>query len=220
MFWRAILTCLGLAQPLAACEVALVLAVDVSGSVDPDEYAVQMQGLAKALRDPVISEALVRGNSAVMLMQWTGASRQAISLPWAKMTSFEELEIFAAHVAAAPRVWRNFSTAIGEALMVAEAAFAQAPECKRRIVDVSSDGVSNEGIAPHRRHMSLKALGITVNALVIEEPGGEDLTGYFYENVITGEGAFVVTANGFDDYPARIREKLLREAVIQLTALP
>ena len=135
----------------------------------------------------------------------------------AQITSFEALDAFAAQVATAPRAWRNFSTAIGEALETAEAAFAHAPDCRRRIIDISSDGTSNEGPAPYMRHTSLQAQGITVNALVIEEPGGEDLTGYFWEQVITGEGAFVVTANGYADYPARIREKLLREAARAVT---
>ena len=113
---RAALTALTLAPPAAACDLALALAVDVSGSVDASEYATQMQGLALALRDGVIAETLVRAQARVALVQWTGSSRQDTTLPWVAITSHADVEDFAARVAAAPRVWRNFSTAIGEAL--------------------------------------------------------------------------------------------------------
>ncbi len=106
----------------------------------------------------------------------------------------------------APRRWRNFSTAIGEALAFSQRQFDDAPDCKRKVIDVSGDGVSNEGAAPLGQRPALRAAGITVNALAIEA-SVDDLTGYFWENVITGEGAFVATANDFADYPRRIRQK-------------
>ncbi|KAG1700475.1 hypothetical protein GQR58_005170 [Nymphon striatum] len=86
---------LGLSSTAKACEVALALTVDVSGSVDRQEYALQMNGLAGALRDPTVSQALVNRKAAVMLVQWTGTSRQVVSLPWQRMTTFEEVEAFA-----------------------------------------------------------------------------------------------------------------------------
>lgn len=199
-----------------ACDVALVLAVDVSGSVDETEFRIQMQGLAEGLRDGAVSEALVAGEAAVMVLQWTGTSRQAVTVPWTQMTSFEALEGFAAKVAAAPRKWRNFSTAIGEALEFSRLQFAEAPDCKRRVIDISGDGSSNEGVTPREVRPGLEAAGIVVNALVIEgaEPG---ITEYFWENVILGEGAFVITANTYAEYPARMRRKLLREVAKQIS---
>ena len=101
-----------------ACDLALALAVDVSGSVDPGEYRIQMQGLAEGLRDSTVSEALVRGEAEVMLIQWSGSSRQEVSLPWRKLTSFEDVAALADEIEALPRAWRNFSTAIGEALLL------------------------------------------------------------------------------------------------------
>ena len=95
-------------------------------------------------------------------------------------------------------------------------AFSGAPDCRRKVIDVSGDGVSNEGTEPREIHRTLRAAGVTVNAVVIETDD-EDLTSYFWENVIMGEGAFVMTANGFEDYPARIRRKLQRETVRQLS---
>lgn len=207
---------LALAPPAAACDIALVLAVDVSGSVDEEEFRIQMQGLAEGLRDGAVSEALVAGEAAVMVMQWTGASRQAVTVPWTRMTSFEALEGFADKVAAAPRRWRNFSTAIGEALEFARLRFEEAPECERRVIDISGDGSSNEGVTPREVRPGLKAQGVTVNALVIE--GAEpDITEYFWENVILGEGAFVITANDYEEYPTRMRRKLLREVAKQIS---
>lgn len=199
-----------------ACEVALVLAVDVSGSVDNDEYHIQMQGLADGLRDGSVSEALVAGEAALSVIHWTGSSRQAVAVPWAQVDSFEALEVFAAQVERAPRVWRNFSTAIGEALAYSLDHFAGAPDCKRRIIDISGDGSSNEGISPHAIHRNLRQAGIVVNALVIE--GAEaNMTEYFWENVITGPGAFVITASSYADYPDRMRRKLRQEVAKQVS---
>lgn len=216
MLVRSLFACAFLAQPAAACDLALALAVDVSGSVDSTEFRIQMDGLAAGLRDPVVSEALVRGQAQLMLVQWTGASRQRITIPWTRIDSFEVLDGFADKVATDPRVWRNFSTAIGEALETTMASFDAVSDCKRLLIDISGDGISNEGVEPSEVHKVLRSRSVTVNAIAIEE-SEPDLTAYFFENVIVGEGAFVVSASGFADYPERIRKKLLRE-VTQQTA--
>ncbi len=214
MFLRFLTLFLCLTRPAWACDLALALAVDVSGSVDSREYRTQMDGLAAGLRDPVVSEALVRGQAQLMLVQWTGASRQRVTIPWTKIDSFVALETFADQVSQDPRVWRNFSTAIGEALEATLLRFDEVAECRRLLIDISGDGVSNEGIEPTQIHGLLKDRGVTVNAIAIEE-SEPDLTAYFFENVIFGEGAFVVSASGFADYPERIRKKLLREVTQQ-----
>jgi len=201
--------------PAKACDVALALAVDISGSVDPGEYQTQMLGLADGLRDGAISEALVRAEAAVALIQWTGSSRQILSVPWTRIRSFEDVDRLAGLIEETPREWRSFSTAIGDALNFTANHFSDVPDCKRLVIDVSGDGESNEGTEPRDVHANLRRLGITVNALVIEKPE-EDLTSYFWENVITGEGAFVVTANGFNEYPDRMRTKLRREITNQV----
>ncbi|MBY6137519.1 DUF1194 domain-containing protein [Nocardioides marinus] len=211
---------LGLQGPsrALACDLALVLAVDVSGSVDAEEYRIQMDGLAAGLRDGVVSEALVRARAQVSLVQWSGRSRQEVSLGWAQLRSFADVETLAQRIETAPRPWRNYSTAVGEALFLALEQFAAVPDCRRRVIDISGDGFSNEGVEPRAAHGPLAAAGVTVNAIAIEqsEPG---LTAYFFENVIRGEGAFVVTAASFADYPARIRKKLVREVAQQTAAL-
>ena len=200
-----------------ACDVALVLAVDVSGSVDPEDYDIQMQGLAVGLADPSVADALVRARAQVMVLQWTGVSRQHVSIPWFGIESHADVAKLAAQVAQVPRAWRSFSTAIGEALGVAFAAF-DAPEvahCDRRVIDVSGDGRSNEGPPPETMRAEARARGITVNALAIEETEA-GLVAYFRQNVIVGPRSFAVRAASFDDYPDRIRAKLLRELTRQV----
>ena len=204
--------------PVQACDLALVLAVDVSGSVDAREYRVQMDGLAEALRDGIVVDALVDQQAMVSLIQWTGTSRQKRTVDWRQMVRASDVLALADAIAADERVWRNYSTAIGEALRSAEVALAEVPQCRRKVIDVSGDGVSNEGPMPATRHAALKAMDVTVNALAIETDG-TDLTGWFFENLILGEGAFVMTAHGFEDYPETIRRKLQRETTRQLSHL-
>lgn len=211
---RALLTLalgIGVAAPAArACELALVLAVDVSGSVSPEEYRIQMDGLAAGLRDGVVTDALVAAKAEVMLVQWTGSNRQDTSIPWQSIASPEDVVALAHRIETVPRVWKNYSTAIGEALEYSMSAFTLTTACRRRVIDVSGDGRSNEGLLPEVMHADLRRAGITVNALVIETDD-TDLTGYFQRHVIVGAGAFVMTANGFEEYPDRIRKKLVRE---------
>ena len=173
-----------LGSPVSACKLALALAVDISGSVDPEEYAIQMEGLASGLTDPTIGEALVQSEARILLVQWTGASRQEVSIGWTKIGSFEDLEVLATNIRDTPRAWRNFSTAIGEALRFTGQRFSEVSECERLVIDLSGDGVSNEGADPREIQIDMRSLGITVNALVIEGED-KDLTGYFWENVIT-----------------------------------
>ncbi|MEL6681498.1 MAG: DUF1194 domain-containing protein [Pseudomonadota bacterium] len=198
------------AAPVAACDIALMLAVDVSGSVDAREYRVQMDGLAAALIDPSVTDALVASNAKLALMQWTGSGRQAVVIDWTKMTDASDVTAFANQVIAEPRIWRDYSTAIGEAMALSLTYFALVPDCHRHVIDISGDGENNEGRAPDDTWASLAAGGVTVNALVIEEsvPG---LTRYFEEKVIMGPGSFAITAHLFDDYPVQMRRKLYRE---------
>lgn len=206
------------AVPVFACDLALLLAVDVSGSVDSGEFRIQMDGLATGLRDPIVSEALVRAQAKVMLVQWTGSTRQQTTISWTALDSFAAVETFADKVQANTRLWRNFSTAIGEALAYSMTRFETVPDCKRHLIDLSGDGFSNEGVEPATLNAKLRQAKITVNAIAIEESEPE-LTAYFFENVIVGDGAFVMSASDFDDYPERIRRKLLREVTQQTAQL-
>ena len=208
--------CLSLSAPAAACDIALILAVDVSGSVDQNEYDIQMQGLAEALRDGAISEALVVREAAVQVIQWTGSGRHRVSVPWTRIKDFNDTDNLADVIEKDPRIWRNFSTALGEAVQFAQGNFKQVPDCKRKVIDVSGDGRSNEGVRPPALHASLLADGIIVNGLAIEAYD-KGLTEYFEKHLIVGPGSFAMRAAEFEDYPERIRRKLLREITKQLS---
>ena len=199
-----------------ACEFALLLAVDVSGSVDREEYAIQMTGLAEGLNDPVVSETLVQARAKVAIVQWTGTSRQELSVPWTQVTSFSQVRALSDRVANLDRPWRNYATAIGEAQAFALHHLKDVRDCKRQVVDISGDGISNEGIEPTQMRDLFREANIQVNALAIEG-AAEDLTGYYFENLISGPGAFVVTAQGYKDFPEKMRMKLRRETTMQLS---
>jgi Ca-activated chloride channel family protein len=207
----ALLASLLLTAPAAfACDIALMLAVDVSGSVDGREYRIQMDGLAAALTDRSVMSALVASQAQIALMQWTGTGRQTVVINWTKITNTDDVHAFAFEVATVPRIWRDFSTAIGEAMALAVPYFAIVDDCDRLVIDISGDGISNEGQAPRAVWPDLEAAGVTVNAMVIQDTGF-DLTEWFESHVITGPGAFAVTANSFDEYPEQIIRKLYRE---------
>ncbi|WP_282059252.1 DUF1194 domain-containing protein [Roseobacter litoralis] len=214
--WVGVIYLFGSVQAALACQLALVLAVDISGSVDKHEYRIQMDGLAAGLRDGIVVDALLEQEAMVTLIQWTGSSRQRQTIPWTAIRAAEDVARLADRIAADERVWRNYSTAVGEALIAAEQVLKSVPHCARKVIDVSGDGISNEGVAPDSRGAALTALGVTVNALAIETDE-DDLTGWFYENLIHGEGAFVMTADSFEDYPAQIKRKLQRETTRQLS---
>ncbi|MEP3346567.1 MAG: DUF1194 domain-containing protein [Litoreibacter sp.] len=201
-----------------ACDLALVLAVDVSGSVDPQEYKIQMEGLGAALADGAVSEALVVARAQVMLVQWTGSTRQIVSVPWTQVTDFEVADSLAFEITTAQREWRSFSTAIGEAVEFGLKQFDDVPDCKRRVIDVSGDGVSNEGVPPERLRAAALREGVTINGLAIEGAEG-DLLEYYRANLISGPASFAMQATSFEDYPERIRQKLLREITKQVASL-
>ena len=208
---RALFCALWLAPAASACETALVLAMDVSNSVDAAEYRLQAHGLADALLDPEITEVLVRDRIALAVMQWAGPDKQELSIPWMRMTSPADVAAMAARARGMERAFVLSSTAPAEALGRALALFAQVPDCKRRVIDLSGDGTPNaEGgadIAPLPRQAT--RAGVTVNALAIEGIGVA-ITNFYRRAVITADG-FVMTARGHRDYPRAIRAKILRE---------
>jgi len=201
---------------LAACSIALALTVDVSGSINEREYRLQMDGLATALRDPAVADALVSSEVALMLVQWSGASRQEVSIPWHRMLSHSDVANFADLAESAPRAWSVFSTGIGNALLFTAAQFDEVSDCAHKVIDVSGDGYSNEGPDPLEVSQGLALLGFQINGLAIESDDFE-LTAYYKHNVVAGEAAFVFTAETYADYPRTIWRKLLSELIIPIS---
>lgn len=195
------------------CALELILAVDVSGSIDEGEFALQMEGMAAAFEDPEVIDAVSaqKGGVLITLTEWSGASRQRQVTQWRLLEDAPSMAAFAEEIRGSGRDWRNYSTAIGEALHHALRVGDTAPyDCRRRVIDVSGDGVSNEGRPPRAVADAAAALGYTVNALVIR---GDlpDPVGHYETSVLAGPRAFIEIAAGFEDYGRAIRRKLLRE---------
>ncbi|MDD9716423.1 DUF1194 domain-containing protein [Dinoroseobacter sp. PD6] len=203
------LTLLVPALPARACQTALLLAIDVSQSIDSAEYRYQTEGLADALADTEIAEALIRGRMALAVMQWSGRDAQNLSIPWTRIHSQADLAAFAARARAIPRAYVMSNTAVGEALSFGLAQFAAVPDCARKVIDVSGDGPDNAGSDPRLARRAAERAGIEINALAIESLG-LSITNYFRRAVIT-RGGFVMTARGYRSYARTLREKIRRE---------
>lgn len=195
-------------------DLALVLAVDVSASVDHDEFVLMIGGYAAAFRDPELvarATAGPKGAVAVAMLFWSGPGARDLAVPWMRIADQAGAEAVAATIDAAPRTVRPGATALGEALLASAALALRSPwPASRRVIDVSGDGPANAGIVATAGRDGAAALGMTVNALAIvhEEP---DLEAYYAAEVITGPGAFVQRAENYEDFADAIRRKLLRE---------
>lgn len=183
--------------------------MDVSQSVDPGEYRLQIDGLAAALTDPEIAEILVRDRVTLSVMQWSGVDNQTISLPWTQVQSPADVAAFAGAVRALERAYVLSDTAPAEALRFALRQFSDVPGCKRHVLDVSGDGTPNAGSDVRGLNRMAEQAGVTVNGLAIESMG-LTITNFYRRSIITRDG-FVITAQGHRDYARAIRIKILRE---------
>ncbi|MGR3479151.1 DUF1194 domain-containing protein [Salipiger marinus] len=200
-----------LSSAARACETALLLAMDVSNSVDAAEYRIQTDGLALALRDPSIAEIVLRDRVALAVLQWSGPDRQELSLGWLQPGDTAGLAALAARVETMPRAFLLSDTAPGAALMAALDVFATAPDCKRRIIDMSGDGTPNAGSNPAAARVRAERMGVTVNGLAIEAQGaGLPVTNFYRRSLATRDG-FVMTARSHRGYAETLRAKMLRE---------
>jgi Protein of unknown function (DUF1194) len=195
-------------------DLQLLFAVDISGSVDEEEYSLQMQGLANAFRHPDVIRA-IQGSAprglAVALLQWAGFDEQYVVVPWMTIDEAHEAVAFADRLDGAPRPMTYGGTALGNAL-AASVSLIRTPRiaAARQAIDVSGDGRTNQGFSPGPVRAYAASLGITVNGLAIlnEE---SDLLKYYASRVIGGPGAFVMQADDFEDFALAIRLKLIRE---------
>jgi Ca-activated chloride channel homolog len=201
------------ATPALACETALLLSIDVSGSIDSGDYRLQADGLAAALTDPEVAEALVRGQVALAVVQWSGPAQQELSLDWQRMLTEDAVAHFAARAAGMPRAFKGSDTAVGQAIRFALGQFGAVGDCQRRVIDISGDGQENAGFTDAKARSEAVAAGVMINAIAIEAAGQAfPITSYYRKWVIT-PGGFVVSARGLQDYAETLRMKLLRELV-------
>ena len=197
------------ASPVAACDTALLLAIDVSNSVDKGEYRLQVDGLADALLDPEIVDAMVRGQVAIAVMQWSGVDRQVMTTAWRQVRNAQDAFDLSVEARTTPRMITLSDTAPAEAIYFALDQFANAPICRRHVIDVSGDGTPNAGSDAQLARNLAQTSGVTINGIAIEGMG-QAITSYYRQALITRDG-FVMTAQGHRDYPAAIRHKILRE---------
>lgn len=198
------------AQPI--CGLSLLLALDVSSSVDADEFALQTGGLAGALRDPQVRQAIREtGGIQATALEWSGRYQQATIAPWALLSTDADILAFAGRIEAHERVFEKFPTALGYALGHASTRLRNAPlQCTRAVIDVSGDGVNNEGFEPDLAYRNFDFSNVTVNGLVIQG-ADPDPVSYYQSEVAYGPGAFVIVAARFEDYETAMKQKLLRE---------
>jgi hypothetical protein len=211
-----ILCCFGLggaAPAERAVDVALVLAVDVSSSVDEVRFRLQQSGYAAAFRSPMVQVALLGGAEhavAITYVQWAGAGSQHLVVAWTLIDSEAAARALADRIEASNRLDEG-STSISGAITFAMALLDASPyPADRRIIDVSGDGSNNSGRMAHLARDEAVAAGITINGLPIlaVEP---ELDRYYRDNVIGGPGAFLVPATSFATFASAIVDKLVRE---------
>ena len=206
------------------CRHALSIGLDVSGSVNAEEYRLQLDGLAAALLHPEVQEAMLAFAGAHVRLQvyeWAGRDSQRDLLDWTEIRTAEDLARIAATLRATPRIPREPETAIGLSMLYGALALAQQPTCWRRTLDLSGDGRNNTGPRPRDLRGNAALDEITVNALVV---GSDSLSAadrrqaeiaglwaYFKVEVIRGPEAFVEVALGFEDFEAAMARKLLKE---------
>jgi hypothetical protein len=198
--------------PAAGAGLALVLAVDVSVSVTADSYLLQRNGIARAFENPLLASAIsaVPGGIEALVLEWSDPDRIAVTVGWTRVADADSAVAFAAAIRATKRSSEGL-TAIGPALLAADAAFERMPEpAQRRVIDISGDGMANFGLPPSVARDRIVASGITINglAIVTEEPW---LEAYYRSNVIGGPGAFVLAARDFRSFADAMLRKLVQE---------
>lgn len=196
-------------------DLVLVLAVDVSGSIDVDEFLLQRQGYGAAFRDPRLIAAIVGGRTrriAVTLMEWAGASAQAQVIPWTVVDDRDSSRALADKIERSSRqVFGGRSTSISGAIDAGVRLIESSGyEADRRVIDVSGDGHNNAGRPAGFARDAAVLKGIVINGLAILTDDGI-LDVHYRDHVIGGPGAFVLGVETFAEFKNAILAKLIRE---------
>jgi len=206
-------------------DLLLVLAADVSRSVDSGKFQLQRDGYAAAISDPRVLEAIGSGRNGrigVSFVEWSGSGSQRVLIDWTRIGDAEEAKGFGDHLLEAPRSFAD-RTSISGAIDFSMGQLAKAPfESERRTIDISGDGTNNAGRDVTLARDEALAQGVTINGLVIfsETPlvwnpdhtnpqGGLD--NYYRSHVVGGTGAFVIVAENFASFGQAIIKKLIAE---------
>lgn len=217
--FAAFLAWAGSAAAETEVDLSLVIAVDVSFSMDTDEQVLQREGFVEAFRSPVVHDAIRRGavgRVAVTYMEWAGAGDQRVLIPWTVLDGPESAESFADELSRKP-TRRASRTSISGALdfsvkLQEEGDFA----ALRRVIDVSGDGPNNQGRSVVAARDEAVGKGITINGLpiMLKAPGYFDigeLDLYYRDCVIGGHGAFMVPARSREQFRDAVKTKIIME---------
>jgi len=208
-------------------DLLLVLAADVSRSIDEGEFELQRKGYAAALSDPRVLAAIrggTNGTIAVCFVEWSGAGEQLVVADWTVIRDGEDAGGLSAAILSAPRSFIG-RTSISGAIDFAMERFAAAkPRSNRRIIDISGDGTNNSGRPSTDARDQALAEGVTINGLAIindrpnpgyafhtQPPGG--LPEWYRQNVIGGPGAFLHVIEDFHSFADAMTNKLVSEIV-------
>jgi hypothetical protein len=215
----------GLARAGERVDLLLVLAADVSRSMDDPKFRLQRSGYVEALTNPRVLEAIQSGTNrriAVTFIEWSGVVSQKVVIDWAIISDETTARRFADGLVEAPRSFAD-RTSISAGIDFAMARFESAPyEGVRRTIDVSGDGTNNSGREVTAARDEAVAKGVTINGVVIlsesptpwnpehtNPPGG--LANYYRNNVVGGPGAFVMVAENFKSFGNALINKLIAE---------
>lgn len=205
-----------------AVDLELILAADVSGSMDEEEAALQRRGYLDALANPRVLRAIQSGQHrrvALLYLEWAGPHWQKVVVNWTLVHDGPSLQAFASAIAEEPVVTER-RTSISATIDYSMALFAKSPfKGTRRVIDISGDGPNNRGRSVLMARAEALALGITINGLPIINdrpnpwggPGPRNLDIYYQDNVIGGPGAFMIPALSFQNFGQAILAKLIRE---------
>ena len=217
-----------LAPSVSAAEkvdLLLVLASDVSRSVDAEKFKLQREGYAAAISDKRVLDAITAGRNkriAVLFLEWSGAGNQKVVIDWTIIDGPKAAQGFGDRLLESPRAFAD-RTSIAGGIDFAVAQFPRAPfTAERQTIDVSGDGTNNAGRDVKQARDEALALGITINGLVIlsdrplpwnpehtNPPGG--LANYYRDNVTGGPGSFVMEAKDYGSFGQAIVKKMIAE---------
>lgn len=194
-------------------DMLLVIALDVSASVDAGEYDLQREGFARALSSPEVMAAISDGihkSIAVNVVQWSGFIEHKVEIDWIKVSSAGDLSRLADQVRRMARRYNGGATDIGAAITFCQRLFASAPYSSVRwVINIAGDGTNNVNYSPRFERDRVVAIGTKINGLAVAET--TKLADYFRENVIGGVGSFVEMASDYSGFEHAMRRKLARE---------
>lgn len=194
-------------------DVAIILATDVSGSIDASRYQLQIEGLASAFESAEIKRSIQLGyhkRIAVLYMQWSSLNQQWLS-DWFIIETPEQADAFAQLIRETPRKF-DTDTSVYGALHAAMRAYTNTPfEADKRVIDISGDGVDPNLTGIMSMRTIIKQMDIQINALPIVTPVEPNVGEWYIQNVIQGPGSFAIIIKDFNDFAMAIRRKLLTE---------